>query len=83
MITRNITTTHATVSYADFNEGVIKSERVSFTGVVKSEKKLARLIEKEYGIIAGQITEIYTTTAKYGITEEDFINNAVVISVNN
>ena len=82
MVTRTIQTTHATVLCLNIAEAEPFNQTVILPRTYKDEKTMMKLVEKLINtdnIKAVHIVDSEVHEALYGMTEADFIANAVIL----
>lgn len=82
LITRSITSTVATVIAHDGETGETGSEQLVVSRTYKSDNELLKALREKYETDTFKIAcviDFFVTVEKYGMTEDDFINNAEII----
>lgn len=79
MVTRTITSTQVELMCVDKERGEIFNDSIIMPRTYKDETKLLKAVEKVYnkeGVKVVDIVDTKVVTAKYGMTEQKFVETA-------
>ena len=83
LITRSITSTVATVIAHDVETEETKNVQLAVSRTYKTDNELLKVLREKYETDTFKIAcvvDSFVTVEKYGMTEEDFISNAEIIT---